>query len=107
MVEARLDTTLTLDALAAEARLSPFHFARAFKETTGLTPHGFVTVRRMDRARRLLHTSTNPVDEVARMVGFSNISHFRRLFRRHHGMAPSVLRELASRRHGPAGRDRA
>lgn len=82
-VDSGLATTLTLDRLAAVAALSPYHFARAFKGTTGLTPHGFVTSRRMDRARQLLRHQ--PVDAVARAVGFSNVSHFRRVFRRHTG----------------------
>ena len=91
-VDARLGSRLALDQLASVARLSPFHFARAFKSSTGLTPHGFVTSRRMDRARNLLLTGRDPVDEVARMVGFTNVSHFRRVFRRHVGLPPSALR---------------
>jgi len=53
-VEAGLATELTLDRLAAVAMLSPYHFARAFRATTGLAPHQFVTARRMDRAKSLL-----------------------------------------------------
>lgn len=92
LIDARLGTKLTLDELAAVARLSPYHFARAFKRTTGLAPHAFVTSRRMDRARNLLRTSAQPVDTIAGMVGIANLSHFRRLFRRHHGVPPSALR---------------
>ena len=78
------------------AALSPFHFARAFKAATGLTPHEFVTGRRMDRARWLLRSQ--PVEAVAAAVGFGNLSHFRRLFRRHHGGPPSGLRETPQER---------
>ena len=81
---------LTLDRLAAVAALSPYHFARSFKASTGLTPHEFVTCRRMDRARRLLRSE--PVEAVAGAVGFSNLSHFRRVFRRHTGLPPSAYR---------------
>jgi AraC family transcriptional regulator len=94
LVEARLGGKLTLQAMADQAGLSPFHFARTFKESTGLPPHAFVTARRMDRARILLRTSGRPVEEVARAVGFDNISHFRRVFRRHHGVNPAVLRGM-------------
>ena len=92
-VDAELPGVLTLDRLAAVARLSPFHFARAFKATTGLAPHQFVTSRRMHRATTLLvHTSAG-VDQIAHAVGLSNVSHFRRLFRSHVGVTPGRLRE--------------
>ena len=73
-----------------QANSSP---ARAFARTTGLPPHRFVTSRRMDRARLLLWNSDRPVDDVARAVGFSNLSHFRRVFRDFHGVAPRALRD--------------
>lgn len=92
LVEARLADQIDLADLAAVARLSPYHFHRCFRLTTGLAPHAFVTARRMDRARLLVSATTRPVDEIATSVGFSNLSHFRRVFRRHHGLPPSALR---------------
>lgn len=92
LIEARLHGPLSLDDLAAEARLSPYHFARSFALTTGSPPHRFVTSRRMDRARHLLWGTDRPVDQVAESVGFANLSHFRRTFRRFHGVPPSALR---------------
>jgi AraC family transcriptional regulator len=92
LVEARLPEVLTLDDLAAVARLSPYHFSRAFRASTGLAPYAFVTARRMDRARLLLGTTGRTVEEVAAGVGFTNLSHFRRTFRRHHGVPPSAAR---------------
>lgn len=103
LVEAQLQGTLTLDDLAAAARLSPFHFSRAFRSTTGLTPYAFVTGRRMDRAGLLISASRHTVDEVAELVGFANLSHFRRTFRRHHGLTPSQLRSQNGKNR-PAGR---
>lgn len=91
-VDSALGGPLSLDRLAGVALLSPFHFARAFRASTGLTPHGFVAARRMDRARHLLRTGGEPVDAIARAVGFSNVSHFRRVFRGHTGVLPSALR---------------
>ena len=98
LVEAELPGTLTLDRLAGAALLSPFHFAHAFKATTGLAPHEFVTARRMHRATTLLTSSTTAVPDIARAVGLSNVSHFRRLFRRHMGVPPGVLREMRKNR---------
>ena len=101
-VDAALAGPLDLDRLAGVALLSPYHFARAFRATTGLTPHGFVTSRRMDRARLLLRSGPAPVEAVAAAVGFGNVSHFRRVFRRHTGSAPGELR--ADRKIRPGAR---
>ena len=43
----------------------------------------------------VIAVTTRPVDEIAASVGFTNLSHFRRVFRRHHGLPPSALRETA------------
>ena len=99
-VDAELSGTLTLDQLARAATLSPFHFAHAFKATTGVSPHRFVLARRMHRAVLLLAETNLPVPGVAAAVGFSNISHFRRLFRREVGVLPGELRE--NRKIGPS-----
>jgi AraC family transcriptional regulator len=96
LVDAELGGTLTLGRLAAEAALSPYHFARAFKATTGLAPHQYVTMRRLERARNLITGTRVSVAEVAHAVGFSNLSHFRRMFRRHTGWSPADLRRTRS-----------
>jgi len=92
-VDAYLAETLTLDRLAALVDLSPFHFARAFKQATGVAPHQFVTLRRIERAKRHLLYTRQTVQSVAYAVGFANLSHFRRVFRAHTGRLPSELRE--------------
>jgi AraC family transcriptional regulator len=94
LIEDRLGEPLVLDDLATEASLSTFHFARAFKTSTGMAPHEFVTMRRMERAKSLLLATHDSVPTIAYAVGYSNVSHFRRLFRRHTGFAPSDLRTL-------------
>jgi AraC family transcriptional regulator len=88
-VDAELSGELTLERLAAVATLSPFHFARAFKATTGQAPHQFVTARRMERAATLLRSSS--VIDTAHAVGMSNVSHFRRVFRAHTGLLPGEV----------------
>ena len=94
-VDAELSGTLTLDRLGRAVALSPFHFAHAFKATTGLSPHQFVMARRMHRATLLLTGSAMPVSQVAAAVGLSNVSYFRRLFHRTMGVLPGELRETA------------
>ena len=66
--------------------LSAFHFARSFRATTGMPPHAFVTEHRLMAARDLLVRGGTSVAEAAFSVGFSNISHFRRLFRQRYGL---------------------
>lgn len=89
---AHLGDVITLDALAATVNLSPYHFARAFRATTGMTPHAFVTEHRLMMARDRLLRGHASVPGIALSVGFSNTSHFRRLFRRRYGLTPADLR---------------
>lgn len=95
-VDAHLGGALGLEQLAGCAGLSRFHLVRAFKASTGLAPHEFVTLRRMQHARNLLLAGSLPVDEVAHRVGYSNLSHFRRVFRGHMGLLPSALRSATA-----------
>lgn len=99
-VDAHLAGPITLSGLAAQASLSPYHFARAFRATTGLPPHRFVNACRLERAKNALLHSPATVAEVAYAVGFSNVSHFRRLFRRELGVLPGQLRR--DRKNGPS-----
>jgi AraC family transcriptional regulator len=90
-IEERLEGRLALRELADVAALSPFHFLRAFRRATGLTPHAYVTARRMERALRLLLTTDRPVLEIAARLGYANPAHFRRAFRRAFGVAPGTI----------------
>src|SRR5215813_13897439 len=87
-----LARALPLAELSAEAHLSQFHFARLFKESTGLPPHRFVVQRRVERACAL------SIDAIARAVGFRTRSHFSMVFHRHTGSPPTVYRMFASMR---------
>lgn len=87
---------LTLDILAKEAGLSPFHFARSFKRTVGLAPHRYVSARRLDRAKEALMTTRRSVEDIATSLGFENLGHFRRQFRAQFGVLPGSLRNAAS-----------
>jgi len=91
-VEGELDQPLTLDDLATEAHLSAFHFARAFKRSTGLAPHRYVLARKIEHAKHRLMTTRRPVEEIATSLGFENLHHFRRQFRTQFGVLPGALR---------------
>jgi AraC family transcriptional regulator len=72
--------------------MSPYHFVRLFKRSSGGPPHRFLIRRRIDEARALLAARTVPIAEVARLVGFRTPSHFTTTFRRIAGMTPSAYR---------------
>ncbi|MCW4460724.1 AraC family transcriptional regulator [Sphingomonas sp. BT-65] len=91
-IEAHLAEELTLECLAQVACLSTFHFARAFKGATGLAPHQFVTARRLEWARLRLRSSSDSFEVVAAEIGYTNVGHFRRLFRARIGLLPSQIR---------------
>lgn len=91
-IESALVRRLTLSELARVAGLSPFHFARCFKTTTGLAPHQYVMARRIELAKRLIVTTDQPVRDVAWSIGFENLSHFRRQFVAQIGVTPGDLR---------------
>jgi AraC family transcriptional regulator len=94
-IETRLTDDLSLEALAAIAAMSPFHFARAFKAATGEPPHRFVMRRRVERAKVLLKTTALPVAEIAFRAGWENSSHFTQAFKAVAGVTPGVWRSGA------------
>jgi AraC family transcriptional regulator len=95
-VEEHLDAGLTLEQLAAVARLSPYHFARQFKAATGLPPHQYLIMRRVERARQLLQTAADlSLAEVAVHAGFSDQSVFCLHFKRVVGVTPRQYRMSA------------
>ena len=87
-----LSNAIGLAEMAGVANLSPYHFARQFKISTGLTPHRYLIERRVERARELLAKTDLPVVDFSVAVGPYNGSHLSRHFRRRYGVAPSALR---------------
>src|SRR5205823_9562155 len=88
-IEEHLDASPTLEQMAAVARLSPYHFARQFKAATGLPPHEYVIVRRVERAKQFLQGGGDlSLAEVAAHAGFSDQSQFSRHFKRLVGVTP-------------------
>jgi AraC family transcriptional regulator len=92
-IEEHLDGSPTLEQLAAVARLSPNYFVGQFKRATGVPPHQYVILRRVERARRLLQTGTAwSLPEVAAHAGFSDQSQFSHHFKRVVGVTPGQFR---------------
>jgi transcriptional regulator of acetoin/glycerol metabolism/AraC-like DNA-binding protein len=96
-VESHLEEGINLETLAAEARLSVYHFARAFKLSTGVPPLRYVLEQRVKRARQLLMQTDLPLSAIACAVGFFDQGHFSRQFRSLVGTTPSSFRRTNRR----------
>jgi AraC family transcriptional regulator len=88
----RIAEPLPLTELAAVTGLSVSQFTRQFKISTGQAPHQFLLQLRVDRAARLLRTSTLPIAEVAANCGFSHQEHLTRVMRTRLGATPATVR---------------
>ena len=91
-VETHLDGNISLQDLADTAGLSVSHFARAFKQSEGVTPYGYLLQRRVQRSLDLLARTELPLAEIATASGFADQSHFCRRFRGLVGTTPSTYR---------------
>ena len=91
-IETNLDTTVRTKDLAALVALSAFHFCRAFRDSFGDSPHGYVMRRRVERAQGLMLTTNTPLRQIAMDCGLADQAHFNRLFRRFVGESPGAWR---------------
>lgn len=92
MIEARLETGISLQELANETSLSRNYFSAAFRASTGLPPHRYLTQRRLSRARDLLLHGSLSLAEIALCCGFSSQAHFTQYFHREYGATPCRFR---------------
>ena len=91
-----LENEMQLDELAALAQMSPYHFTRMFKQSTGLAPHQYIINCRIERSKQLLSERKLSIAEIAYHVGFASQSHFTTLFRKLTLMTPKSYRERQS-----------
>jgi transcriptional regulator GlxA family with amidase domain len=91
-IEGHLEENVSIQVLAGIAGLSMYHFARAFKQSEGMTPHEYLVQCRVRRAQTLLAETDLPLSEIALASGFSDQSHCARRFREHVGVTPSSYR---------------
>lgn len=91
-IEDNLAEDIGIAAVADAAHFSPYHFARLFKASTGISPHQHIVRRRVERARLLLATTDRPLASIARDVGFASGSHLALHFKRLLGLTPSEYR---------------
>jgi len=91
-IESSCKRPMSLAELSASAGLSPFHFLRVFRRTTGTTPHQYLIGARLRLAARLLLDTAQPITRIAYDVGFQDLSNFVRTFHRVIGCSPRAYR---------------
>jgi transcriptional regulator of acetoin/glycerol metabolism len=92
-IQSHLAERVSIEQLAAVAGLSAFHFARAFKQSEGTTPHEYLVDRRVAHACALLKETDTPLSEIALASGFADQSHFARQFKKRVGISPRLFRQ--------------
>ncbi|MDI4238604.1 AraC family transcriptional regulator [Bradyrhizobium sp. Arg237L] len=92
IMRTRLATSLTIADVAAECKLTPSHFARSFRRSTGVAPHEFLSQLRIDEAKRLMLSTKLPLADIALICGFGDQSYFTRVFSRSVGASPGAWR---------------
>ncbi len=91
-IEHHLERDLSLSELAGLIDISPYHFARMFKQSTGVAPHRYVLVKRIERSKDLLTDKDLSIVDVCLAVGFQNQSHFCAAFHKIVGVTPTRYR---------------
>lgn len=84
---------ISLDTVARKACLSKYHFSRTFKEVMGMTCQTYITRTRIERAQSLLRTTGLKITDIALSVGYDDITHFIRIFKRITGSTPSEYKK--------------
>ncbi len=88
-------TEITLEGVAETVNVSKFHFCRLFKEMTGLTFHSYLNRFRIKQAKKMLNDDALTITDAGYAVGYSDLTHFERIFKKVAGTTPSLYRMQA------------
>jgi AraC-like DNA-binding protein len=94
-IDQHFDEPIDLETVSANAYLSSFHFHRLFTKVYRITPHQYITRKRIDKAKELLKTGEISIAGVCTDVGFESHGSFTTLFKKHQGLAPRIYRDQA------------
>jgi len=94
-IEANLGSKLAIREMAALIALSKSHFSRAFKQSLGYSPMAYVGLRRVERAKLMITSTSERLMDIALACGFADQSHLTRCFRRVVGMSPGLWRRMS------------
>jgi AraC family transcriptional regulator len=97
LIRERLVEGISLAEISETCELSPSALVRAFKRTTGTTPHQWLVMRRIDLAVELMRNPQLSLTEIAMAVGFADQSHFTRVFVGKMGVSPGAWRSCRRR----------
>ncbi len=87
-----LTENISVDCLAQKACMSTSHFYKTFKNTFGETPIDYLNTQRLNKAKKLIRTSSRKLADIAHVCGFNSSSYFTRIFKMHEGMTPNQYR---------------
>lgn len=94
-IDSHVNETIDLDQIAAHACMSPFHFHRLFSRVYRITPHQYLTRKRIQKAKELLQKGELAISAVCMEVGFESQTSFSALFKKMQGTPPALFRQLA------------
>ena len=87
-----LDSDISLEEMASRCCMSPGRFSHVFRQYAGISPHAYLTGRRLDKAKELLLYTDEPLSEIARRIGMPDPNYFSRFFKRSTGMSATAFR---------------
>lgn len=94
-IDAHFDEVIDLETIASHAFMSPFHFHRLFTKVYRITPHQYITKKRLEKAKELLKTGQVSIFGICTGVGFESHGSFSVLFKKYHGIAPKSYQTKA------------
>jgi transcriptional regulator GlxA family with amidase domain len=92
LIESSMHVQLKVADISAAALLSAFHFSRQFTKSTGMSPHAYLTARRVEKAKELLTQTDLPIAQIALRVGYRTQAHLTGVFVKAVGMTPRRYR---------------
>jgi AraC-like DNA-binding protein len=95
-IRTNLHRPLDVNKLSELAAMSPSHFSKLFKISTGVSPHQFILLERVDRSKQLLRDSSAKIVDIAFAVGFETQAHFTTVFGNLVGMTPMQFRRKSA-----------